>query len=170
MTAWESTWNALWHDFIDAKFGDEYLILLLERKRKLKQMFKFFTLFASAAGVISALIDAKVPTIVICVLIGVVQLISVIESTFIATEKELYDLCALRLLYCQYANDLEKIVTLMRLQKINSTEANTEINKCRSFKLEKIEPIDTEYGVDQIQRLKKVANEKTLKYLNRRYT
>lgn len=164
------TIDLVWSDFVDAKFGDEYLILFLGRKKHWRKLFKFFTLLAAAGGVISALIDAKVPTIIICTAICAVQLLSVFENSFIASEKDIEKLIKLRLLYCNYCGDLENLYCV--LSEDNLSDEKEEEIKVQYFNLKKdknttIEPIDTEIDVKKRKKLLKRADNTTRQYLNR---
>lgn len=164
------TIDLVWHDFADAKFGDEYLIVFLARKKSWRKLFKFFTLLAAAGGVISALIDAKVPTVILCTAICAVQLLTVLENSFISSEKDIEKLINLRMMYCNYCAELENLFCALsedNLTKEKEAEIQTQYFNLKKEKITTIEQVDTEIDIKKRKRLMKRADLTTRQYLNR---
>jgi hypothetical protein len=158
----------IWYDLVHTKFGDEYLCLYLARQRSIRKWFKILTILFSASGIFSAFQSAKVPTIISCVAIGLVQLATSIENFIIHSEDDLDQLSKLRLLYFERTIKLEELWHSFMTNKISSEEATNEFFSLRkSAKV--IEELDNKLNVRTFKKLKNIANTNTNNYLNTYY-
>lgn len=158
----------IWYDLVHTKYGDEYLVLYLGRQRTFRKWFKILTIIFSASGVFSAFQSAKIPTIISCTIIGIVQLITSIENFVIHSEDDLDNLSKLRLHYYDRTNKLEELWNSCKNQKLSDEEAtNIFFNLRKSAK--EIEELDNKLNVRSIKKLKQIANINTNNYLNTYY-
>ena len=158
----------IWYDLVNTKFGDEYLVLYLSRQRTIRKWFKILTILFSASGIFSAFQSAKIPTIISCIAIGVVQVATSIENFIIHSEDDLDSLSKLRLLYFDRTNKLEELWNSLQTSKITSEEATTEFFNLRKSAKE-IEKLDNKLNVRNFKKLKVFADNNTRTYLNTYY-
>lgn len=158
----------IWYDLVHTKFGDEYLVLYLSRQRTIRKWFKILTILFSASGIFSAFQSAKIPTIISCIAIGVVQVATSIENFIIHSEDDLDSLSKLRLLYFDRTNKLEELWNSLQTSKITSEEATTEFFNLRKSAKE-IEELDNKLNVRNFKKLKVFADNNTRTYLNTYY-
>ena len=78
--------DIIWYDLVNAKYGDEYLIVYIQKQRNIRKWFKILTILFSASGIFSAFQSLKIPTIISCIFIGIVQLATLIEGWIIHSE------------------------------------------------------------------------------------
>jgi hypothetical protein len=159
--------DLIWRDFSDAKYGDEYLVLYSARQRWWKKAFKFITLTVSAGGVISAFIDAKVPTVILCSIVCIIQVLTVFENSFISTEKDIEEFIKLRLLYCEHAGELELLFVKLFHGEISDANASENYYKLKKHKDIIIEELDTKLNVHRYEKLMNIAEARTHHYLKR---
>ena len=158
----------IWYDLVHTKYGDEYLVLYLGRQRTYRKWFKVLTILFSASGIFSAFQSAKIPTIISCSIIGIVQLITSIENFIIHSEDDLDRLSKLRLLYYDRTNKLEELWNSLTTEKITNEQATTEFFELRKSAKE-IEELDNKLNVRHFKKLKLIANNNSNKYLNTYY-
>ena len=158
----------IWYDLVHTKYGDEYLVLYLGRQRTFRKWFKILTIIFSAGGIFSAFQSAKIPTIISCAAIGIVQLITSIENFIIHSEDDLDSLSKLRLQYYERTNKLEELWNSLTTKKISTEEATTEFFNLRKSAKE-IEELDNKLNVRTFKKLKTIANSNTNNYLNTYY-
>ncbi len=158
----------IWYDLVHTKFGDEYLVLYLGRQRTIRKWFKILTILFSASGIFSAFQSAKIPTIISCIAIGLVQVTTSIENFIIHSEDDLDSLSKLRLLYYDRTNKLEELWNSLQISKISNEEATTEFFNLRKSAKE-IEELDNKLNVRNFKKLKSVADINTRTYLNTYY-
>jgi hypothetical protein len=158
----------IWYDLVHTKFGDEYLVLYLARQRTFRKWFKILTIIFSASGIFSAFQSAKIPTIISCAIIGIVQLITSIENFIIHSEDDLDNHSKLRLQYYDRTNKLEELWNSLTTKKITDEEATTEFFNLRKSAKE-IEELDNKLNVRTFKKLKLIANLNTNNYLNTYY-
>ena len=158
----------IWYDLVHTKYGDEYLVLYLGRQRTFRKWFKILTILFSASGIFSAFQSAKIPTIISCALIGLVQLVTSIENFIIHSEDDLDSLSKLRLQYYDRTNKLEELWNSLATNKMTDEEATTEFFNLRKSAKE-IEELDNKLNVRTFKRLKAIANNNTNNYLNTYY-
>lgn len=158
----------IWYDLVHTKYGDEYLILYLGRQRMIRKWFKIFSILFSASGIFSAFQSAKIPTIISCVFIGLVQLATSIENFIIHSESDLDELSKLRLLYFERSNKLEQLYYLLRTNKVSIEVATTKFFKLRNSS-NQIEELDNKLNIRHYKSLKNKADISVTKYINTYY-
>jgi hypothetical protein len=99
----------IWHEFIDKRYGDEYLCRYISLQIEIKRWFKIGTILLSAGGIWTALKNLPLPTVISLTAIAIVQLATLIENQIIHSERQIEDLGKLRLLYYEQWNRLEKL-------------------------------------------------------------
>ncbi|MBN8673637.1 MAG: hypothetical protein J0L56_05860 [Chitinophagales bacterium] len=158
--------NTIWYDFLNAKFGGEYLILYLKRERKVKKWFKILTIIFSAGGIFSAFKDFKIPTIIMLSAIGVVQIASLLEEHIMHSENDMQQICKLRLMYLDWEQELEKLFS-------NYESMTEETAKGRLFELressKKIEELDNKINIRIYKSLKDKTDQDVRNYINTYY-
>lgn len=158
----------IWYDLVHTKFGDEYLVLYLSRQRTIRKWFKVLTILFSASGIFSAFQSAKIPTIISCVAIGLVQVATSIENFIIHSEDDLDQLSKLRLMYFDRTNKIEELWHSLADKKITDQEATNEFFLLRKSAKE-IEELDNKLNVRNFKKLKSIADVNTRTYLNTYY-
>jgi hypothetical protein len=158
----------IWYDLVNSKYGDEYLMLYLSRQRKIRKWFKILTVLFSASGIFSAFQSAKIPTIISCIAIGVVQIATSIENFVIHSEEDLDRLSKLRLMYFARTNKLEELWNSLAAQKISEQDATTQFFELRQSSKE-TEEFDNKLNIRSVKKLKFVADANTREYLNTYY-
>lgn len=160
--------NKIWFDLVHTKFGDEYLCLYLGRQRTIRKWFKILTIVFSASGIFSAFQSAKIPTIISCAAIGLVQLATSIENFIIHSEDDLDQLSKLRLLYFERTIKLEELWHSFKTEKLSEEQATNEFFSLRKSAKE-IEELDNKLNVRTFKKLKVIADTNTRNYLNTYY-
>jgi hypothetical protein len=160
--------NKIWYDLVHSKFGDEYLILYLDKQKSIRKIFKIATILFSATGIFSAFNSFKIPTIIACIAIGVVQCSTSIENFIIHSEKDLEELGKLRLLYYERTNKLEELWSDLQSSKLSKEQATTAFFALRQSSKE-IEDLDNNINVRSFKKLRKKANILTNNYLTTYY-
>lgn len=100
--------NKIWYDLVDAKYGELYLALYISRQKRNKKIIKILTLIFSGSGALGWSFWHYIP-IIACVLVSIIQLLTLIENEIVKSDKELYEICELRKLYIAYFNKLDKL-------------------------------------------------------------
>jgi hypothetical protein len=160
--------DRIWYDLLDAKCGEEYMVLYLARQRKVRKWFKIGTILLSAGGIFSAFKSAEIPTIITCTCIGIVQLATSIENHLIHSEDALENLSRLRQLYYNRTNKLEVLWDLLGDEKITDDDASKRFYKLRESASE-IETLDAKQGIPVYGQLRTIAEKKTQEYLNKHH-
>ena len=155
--------DIIWYDLVNAKYGDEYLIVYIQKQRNIRKWFKILTILFSASGIFSAFQSLKIPTIISCIFIGIVQLATLIEGWIIHSEKEIDELCALRLLYYNRTNRLEKLFHSVFNEEISSSEGASKFFKLRN-QSKQIEELDNKVNVRKYKKSMKKADITTNQY------
>lgn len=161
-------YNTVWFELADTKYGDEYLILYIGRQRTIRRWFKILTILFSASGIFSAFGNAQIPTIISCVIVGIVQLATSIESFIIHSESNIDELSKLRLLYFDKTNKLEELFYKLKNDKITDDDASKEFFELRGA-TKKIEELDTKLNIRGIKKLKEISHVRATNYLNKYY-
>lgn len=157
--------NTIWYDFVNSKYGDEYLVLYIQKQRNIRKWFKILTIIFSASGIFSAFQSLKIPTIISCVLIGIVQIATMIEGWIIHSEKEIDELCTLRMFYYERTNQLEKLHYDYSNEKINESDAANNLFDLRKS-AKQIEELDNKVNVRHYKKLIEKADIRTNQYFN----
>lgn len=154
--------DSIWFDFVHSKYGDEYLCLYIQKQQGIRKWFKILTLLLSGGGIWFAFKDMKIPTVISCVAIGMVQLLTMLEDFIIHSDKDIQELGALRILYYIRANELEELT--FTLDKLTDEEASSKFFTLRNEAI-KIEELDNKLNVREHKRLVLKADIKTRNYL-----
>lgn len=158
----------IWYDLVNSKCGDEYLILYLGKQRSFRRIFKILTILFSASGAAFAFQDIKIPTIISCSLILLVQGATSIENFIIHSEDDLDSLSKLRILYYNRTTKLEELWHSLQEGKVTENEAADEFFELRRSKAE-IEELDNKLNIKKKESILQIAEEKTNQYINTYY-
>jgi hypothetical protein len=158
----------IWVDFCHARLGDEYLVLYSGRQKEIRRWFKIVTILLSAEGIFSAFKDAKIPTVISFIVIGIIQLLSTIENQLIRSEKEVDEIGKLRVFYYERSNKLEKLFLEFRDDKITDDDARSQLFALRGAAVE-IEELDTKLNIKKHKKLFLKADTLAKKQLNQYY-
>ena len=159
--------DLVWKDFADAKYGDEYMILYTSKHQGVRKALKFIILICSSVGVFTAFKEAKAPTIILCIATCVAQLLSVVESSIICSEKEIDEFRKLRLLYCNYTAGLERLFYCLFEETTTIEDGTAEYHRLKDHKNLVIEPADTALDIKRDKKLMDIAETNTANYLKR---
>ena len=154
--------NKIWYEFLNFKFGDDYLILYINRQRKIRNYFKIATIILSCSGIWSAYKELKYPSIIAFVIITIVQIFTSIESYLIHSEKDIDDLCELRNRYYSHWNELENL--WHKSPNYNENELTDKFYELRE-QSKKIEELDNKLGIKKIKNLVNKADKSTRTYI-----
>ena len=160
--------TTIWYDLVNSKYGDEYLVLYIQKQRNIRKWFKILTIIFSASGIFSAFQSLKIPTIISCVFIGIVQIATMIEGWIIHSEKEIDDLCNLRMYYYERTNQLEKLYHNYSIEKISENDAATHFFDLRNS-AKQIEELDNKVNVRRYKKLIKKSDIRTNQYFKTYY-
>lgn len=155
--------DSIWTDFVHYKFGDDYLSEYIKREKSYRKYFKIITLLLSASGVWSAFQELKSYTIIFCLTIGLVQIISLIEGFIISSEKDLEEISGLRLMYYNHWNKLEKLCHCY--DTLNDEQCKDQFFTLRN-EAKEIEQVADKMNIRKYKGLMKKADIATRKYLN----
>ena len=160
--------SKLWYDLVNSKFGDEYLVLYLARQRWYRKIFKIATILFSASGIFCAFQSIKIPTIISCTCIGLVQLSTSIENFVIHSEDDLDNIGKLRMLYYSRTTKLEELWHAYKSESISVDEVTAQFWQLRTSKFE-IEELDNKLNIRKFKKLEGKANDLTNNYLTTYY-
>lgn len=155
--------NKIWYEFVNYKYGDEYLILYLSRLQTSRKYTNIVTLVFSTSGVLGWTFWKFLP-IVSCVLIAIIQIFKLIENQIIPSEKDIEQVVLLRNQYNKYWNQVEKLWIEYNSNKIDDDRAKKCFYKLRETAIE-IEKLDNKLNIQHLNSLKKKAEFQTNNYL-----
>lgn len=158
----------IWYEMTHVKFGDNYLAHYLNRQKLIRKWFKILILIFSTSGVLGWKVWEYIP-IVACVLIAIVQLISLVENQIIPTDQDIEKVAKLRNKYIAYFNKLEKLWKDYKAKKIDETKISEEFYLLRKTGAS-IEAIDNKLNIRRIKVLYDKADIETRNYLNQYHT
>jgi hypothetical protein len=153
----------IWHQLIDAKFGDEYLCRYRMRQTRIKKWFKISTVIFSASGIWSVYQGAEFPAYLSLTFIGITQLATMVESELIHSEKSIDQITDLRIQYYGLWNRLEKL--FLRFDDLTTAEVMEEFYAIREVGKE-AERLDDKLNITKWKRLITEARTATINYLN----
>jgi hypothetical protein len=159
--------SKIWYDFVNTKYGDEYLILYLAKQRRIRKRFKIATIVFSASGIFGWKVWELMPVFA-CGGIAIIQLITSLENFLVHSEKDLDDLSRLRLMYYERANKLEHLWHLYYNSKITDDEAGKQFFGFRTS-AKAIEDLDNKLNVRQYPKLIKESDKRANHYLKTYY-
>ncbi len=137
----------IWYEMVDAKYGEMYLAFYLARCRSHKKFFKILTLIFSAGGVFGWSIWEPL-AVLACVLVGAVQLVSLLENQLIKSDDDLLKICELRQLYTKYADKLESLWTDFDNGSLGDGEAASKFFTLREKIKQRIEAKDNSIHIN----------------------
>lgn len=160
--------DKIWYELVDAKYGEIYLSHYINRSRNIRRGFKILILIFSAGGVFGWKIWEPV-ALIACVIIAIVQLLSLIESQIVKSDDELIKIGELRNQYIKYFNRLEKLWTEYESKLFNDDEATSQFFDLRTSIKEKIEKQDNALHIKQIEYLLVKTDKQKKLYFDTRY-
>jgi hypothetical protein len=156
--------DIIWHEMVHTKYGDHYLAHYLDRQKLTRKWFKILILIFSTSGVLGWKVWEYMP-VVACVLIAIIQLISLIENQIIPTDKDIESVAKLRNKYISYFNKLEKLWKDYSSKKLDETKTNEQFYVLRQIGAN-IEAIDNKLHIRKIKVLCDKADTETRNYFN----
>jgi hypothetical protein len=159
-------YEKIWHEFIDKRYGDEYLCRYVARQIEIRKWFKIVTILLSATGIWTAIKSFTIPTIISLSVIAIVQLATLVENFVIHSEKQIEDLGNLRLLYYEQWNRLEKF--FITYGNYSEKEAADKFFELRDV-AKNMEDLDNKLNIKKIKRLASKAELSNRDYLKTHY-
>lgn len=155
----------VWYEMIRVKYGEVYLSLYLDFQKDLKRYIKIATLVFSGSGVFGWVFWEPLAWIA-CIIIAIIQLISLIENQIVRSETELEEISVLRSMYLKYLTKLEKLWYDCE----NSIEKEKKIKKLfftlKDTDFVSIEKLDDKLNIKHWTKLKNKADTRTREYFN----
>lgn len=156
----------IWHEFIDKKYGDEYLCRYITRQTEIRKWFKISTILFSASGIWTAVKSFTIPTVISLTAIALVQLGTLIENFIIHSEKQIEELGKLRLLYYDQWNKFEEL--FLTQQSYDEKQLLDKFFHLRDLG-KTMEDLDNKLNIKQKKSLKVQAEMATRNYLKTHY-
>lgn len=139
---------------VQAKFGEIYLAYYLQRQKSFRKLFKIVTLLFSTSGFFSwAIWNNGVYAMIACIVIAIVNSITLIENEIVSSDNDFTGLADLRNLYIIYLNKLEKLWTDLGLKNIDESQANETFYELREYSRE-IAALDNKIFIKEYRDLK----------------
>ena len=160
--------DKIWYELVDAKYGEIYLAFYINRCKNIKKTFRIVTLVFSAGGVFGWKIWEPV-ALIACVVIAAIQLLTLIENQIVTSDDELIKIGELRTQYLKYFNRLEKLWTDHESSVVTGDKASEQFFTLRTGVKEKIEKLDNELHIKQIENLLVKTDKQEKLYFNNRY-
>jgi hypothetical protein len=160
--------DKIWYELVDAKYGEIYLAYYINRCKNVKKTFRIVTLVFSAGGVFGWKIWEPI-ALIACVIIAGIQLLNLIENQIVASDDELIKIGELRSLYLKYFNKLERLWTDFEGGTVRDEDASSQFFALRKGLKEKIEKLDNELHIKQIESLLLKTDKQEKLYFNNRY-
>ncbi|MFN6945066.1 MAG: hypothetical protein ACK4ND_08960 [Cytophagaceae bacterium] len=156
----------IWYDMIHLKHGEVYLAHYLGLQKTIRKWFKIITLIFSGSGIFSwAIWGSGTFAVIACIVIAVIQILSLIEGQIIANESDLEKIGLLRNKYLSYFNKVEKLWVDFNAKRISETEATEKFFKLRK-KSEQIEVLDNELHIIKLGILIKASDTDVRNYID----
>lgn len=156
--------DKIWHELVHYKYGDDYLILYIDRLKTSRKVTNILTLVFSASGVFSWTFWVFIPVITSGLIAGI-QLFKLIENHIIPSEKDIEQVELLRNKYFDYWNKVEQLWNDYKQKRITEEIASKSFYKLRN-EAKEIEELDTKLNTQKIKSLKKAADKITRDYLS----
>ncbi len=160
--------DKIWYELVDAKYGEIYLACYINRLKNIKKTFRIVTLIFSAGGVFGWKIWEPI-ALIACVIIAGIQLLNLIENQIVTSDDELIKIGELRAQYLKYFNKLEKLWTDFEVGTLTDEDASSQFFALRTGLKEKIEKLDNELHIKQIESLLLKTDKQEKLYFNNRY-
>lgn len=145
-------------------FGSNYLAGYLGLQKTKRKWYKIFTLTFSTGGVLGWPLWEYAP-IIACILITVMQLVTLLENHIVPSDQDIENVADLRNKYITYFNKLEKLWTDLEKKVIDEHTAREQFYHLRQFIWTDIEAKDNELNInDNVKSLKSKADTQTRNY------
>jgi hypothetical protein len=153
----------IWYEMLHTKMGETYLGLYLNRQRVVRKYYSISILIISAlGGGLGWKLGTIAPTIA-CAIIGVMQLIKLIENQIVLSDGELVKIGALRNLFTSYFNELEHLWVEVDSDRLIDSQASEKFYQLRQSAVE-IESADNNLFINSMVSLTKRADIQTRDY------
>jgi len=117
--------NKLWDELMQCKHNHHYCLFILERKKNISKIFTITVLaFSGAGGVMGWSVWKGLPLIA-CIIIAILQLLKLLESQLVPTDKEIEKLSKVISFYVDYFNKLEQLWYDYDNKRITEAKAQT---------------------------------------------
>ena len=107
--------------------------------------------------------------LIACVIIAAIQLLNLIENQIVTSDDELIKIGELRAQYLKYFNKLEKLWTDFEAGTVTDEDASSQFFSLRTGLKEKIEKMDNELHIKQIESLLMKTDKQEKFYFKNRY-
>lgn len=164
----------IWYEMIHAKYWEQYLSDYSGYKIDIRKWINILTLVLSTIGASSWAAWKSLPEgcewipSVIFALMGLGQLVSILQKNVIADNNTLQSLYRLRTLYISYFNQLERLYIENNTFAFNENELIEKYYKLRET-VYPIEELKDSLNINQIEKLDKKIMARVTDYLNSRY-
>lgn len=123
--------DRIWTEIKQAKKNHFYCIFLVAHKRRWLHIFNIMMLIFSGAGVMGWKFWESLP-IVACAIIAIIQLLRLIQTHIVPSEKEIEKLNYIIDFYFKYYNKLEKLWMDSEFERINELEAQEKFYELKN--------------------------------------
>lgn len=161
----------IWREMYYAKKNEEYIVLYLSFLRSTKKYIDFLILIFTSTGVLSWISKNEESKLIMgfsLFLVGVLQVIEIIQTKFIASDEYIDNIRGLKSKWTTYFDDLENIWIDTKVNKINNSESADSFQKLKPFR-QSIEDIDSDIKIWKIFFLNKKADLQTTNFMKRYY-
>lgn len=158
--------NKVWYELVDTKHGEIYLSKYIARQRSLKKVFQIMTLIVSLSGILGWKYFEDYVWIVF-ILIGIIQLLLLIENKLIRSDEEIEEISELRMMYTRYFNKIEKLWVRFQYDTVSEEKLIDKFFNFRESDWESIEKLDCKLNIKQYNKLIKQTEIETVNYLNK---
>lgn len=153
----------VWYEMLQIKFGEIYLSLYIDLQKNLKRYIKIATLIFSGSGVFGWAFWEPLAWIA-CIIIAIIQLISLIENQIVRSDSELEEISILRGMYLKYLAKLEELWYDIE----NNTKKENRIKEVyfelKNTDFVKIEKLDDKLSIKHWKKLVNKADARTRDY------
>jgi hypothetical protein len=119
----------VWNELAQIKYNEFYCIYLLARQKRILNYFNIITLIFSTAGIMGWSIWNSLP-FVVCVIISFIQLLRLLQTHIIPSDKEIEKLDKVSDFYFEYFNKIEALwYSQARLSEIEIQDRYYEIKE-----------------------------------------
>ncbi len=153
----------IWYEFVHYKYGDEYLVLYIDRLRLLRKTTNMLVIIFSTSGIFSWKLWAFFPVLT-SALIAIIQLFRLIENQIIPNDKDLEQVALLRNMYHEYSNLLEHLWIEYNRNELSEKEASDQFFNLRKTEQE-IKALNNKINIQEISKLQVKAETITQNYL-----
>lgn len=145
------------------KYGEVYLSLYLDFQKDLKRYIKIATLVFSGSGVFGWAFWEPLAWIA-CIIIAIIQLISLIENQIVRSEEELEKISLLRSMYLKYLSKLEELWYDCENDIKKDKKVKDDFFSLKKTDFVSIETLDDKLNIKHWNKLKNKADIRTREY------